>query len=115
MNETNETHDTGAEKRKRALDPIGLRINTERARHLHLTPRETEVLQLMCAGMSNARLAEQLHISIKTVEAHRGRIFKRLGASNVAAAVVRSVQEGVLLIDVRAVAAPAPTAEAVSA
>lgn len=116
MSETNETHteSTTATKR-RTLDPIGLRIDTEQARRVRLTPRETEVLQLMCSGMSNTLIASVLVISVKTVEAHRARIFKRLAAGNVAAAVVRAVQEGVLRIDTHVVSAQAPAAEEVAA
>ncbi len=44
-----------------------------------LTAREREVLALIAAGESNKRIAVLLGISDKTVKAHCGRIFKRLG------------------------------------
>lgn len=44
-----------------------------------LTPRESEVLQLMAEGHSNGAICEQLHIGHKTVETHIGTIFSKLG------------------------------------
>jgi len=50
-----------------------------------LTPREAEVMPLMADGMTNIEISAKLGISVKTVEAHRARIFKKLGAKNVGA------------------------------
>lgn len=47
-----------------------------------LTPREREVLQLLAEGQSNQEIAQQLHISVKTVETHRSNMMYKLGASN---------------------------------
>ena len=44
-----------------------------------LTEREREVLAAMAQGRSNQWIAENLHVSSKTVEAHTGRIFMKLG------------------------------------
>ena len=44
-----------------------------------LTPKEREVLALMAEGHSNARLAERLDVTERTVECHTGRIFTKLG------------------------------------
>lgn len=44
-----------------------------------LTDRERDVLALMAEGRSNRSIAEQLHVSGKTVEAHSGHIFAKLG------------------------------------
>src|SRR5439155_1057196 len=43
-----------------------------------LTERETEVLELIVAGKLNKQVADVLNISIKTVEAHRGRIMDKM-------------------------------------
>ena len=48
-----------------------------------LTPRELEVLQLICAGKSNREIAATLDLSINTVSVHRSNIMERLGAHNV--------------------------------
>lgn len=47
-----------------------------------LTNREREVLQLIAEGLSNQAIAEELVISVKTVEAHRAHIMTKLHAKN---------------------------------
>ena len=49
-----------------------------------LTQREREVLDEIVAGRLNREIAENLDISIKTVEAHRAHIMEKLEASSVA-------------------------------
>jgi two-component system response regulator TtrR len=49
-----------------------------------LTPREREVLDLVIAGKVNRLIAEEMQISIKTVEAHRARIMEKLAVDSVA-------------------------------
>lgn len=43
-----------------------------------LTPRETEVLRLIARGYTNSQIAEILHISVRTVEYHRGNLTGKL-------------------------------------
>ena len=47
-----------------------------------LTSREREVLQLIAEGRSNQRIADELVISVKTVEAHKAHIMSKLHAQN---------------------------------
>lgn len=49
-----------------------------------LTRRECQVLDCIVAGRRNKEIADDLNISIKTVEAHRTNLMDKLGASNVA-------------------------------
>ena len=49
-----------------------------------LTPREREVAFLVVDGRISRQIAEQLHITQKTVEFHRAKIMRKLGASTVA-------------------------------
>jgi two-component system, NarL family, response regulator NreC len=44
-----------------------------------LSPRETEVLRLMALGHTNREIAEQLSLSVRTVETHRAHIQQKLG------------------------------------
>lgn len=64
---------------KEALDK-----QTERTKYLHwldsLSLREKETLELVVAGNSSKEIARTLGISYKTVEAHRARVMKKLGA-----------------------------------
>ncbi|MDT8991486.1 response regulator [Curvibacter sp. APW13] len=49
-----------------------------------LTMRESQVLERIVAGRLNKQIADDLAISIKTVEAHRANIMEKLGANTVA-------------------------------
>jgi DNA-binding NarL/FixJ family response regulator len=49
---------------------------------LTLTRREWDIAQLVAAGVSNAEAAEHLYVTVKTVEAHLTRIFRKTGVSS---------------------------------
>ncbi|MEA2125317.1 MAG: hypothetical protein QOI80_2099, partial [Solirubrobacteraceae bacterium] len=61
-----------------------------------LTAREREVLELVCAGLSNAQIAERLVIAPKTAEHHVSRVLGKLGARSRAEAAALAVREGLL-------------------
>jgi DNA-binding NarL/FixJ family response regulator len=63
-----------------------------------LTARQIEVLQLIAEGFGNKEIADRLHISVKTVEFHRGRIMTKLGAHNVADLMRYAVQSGIVSV-----------------
>lgn len=44
-----------------------------------LSPREVEVLRLIALGLTSAEISERVHLSRRTVEAHRRRIHRKLG------------------------------------
>ena len=48
----------------------------------HLTPRERQVLDLICAGKPNKQIAHGLGISKRTVEVHRARVMKKIKAKS---------------------------------
>lgn len=54
------------------------------ARLAALTPRERDVMDRVVAGMRNKQIADELGISIKTVEVHRGRVMEKLDVDTVA-------------------------------
>jgi two-component system response regulator DctR len=49
------------------------------ARLAELSPREREVMELVLAGKLNKVIAEELRITMRTVEVHRARIFDKMG------------------------------------
>ncbi|MET0659295.1 MAG: LuxR C-terminal-related transcriptional regulator, partial [Steroidobacteraceae bacterium] len=49
-----------------------------------LTPREREVCHLVVGGLSNKEVGEQLGLSERTVEIHRGRVMTKMGVRAVA-------------------------------
>lgn len=59
-------------------------LRSVEARLAVLTQREREVMDLVVAGKRNREIAEQLHVSIKTVEAHRAKIMQKTGAGTLA-------------------------------
>jgi DNA-binding CsgD family transcriptional regulator len=50
-------------------------IEVRKLRSSTLSLREKEVLRLIAEGMSNREIGETLKISVRTVEAHRGRVM----------------------------------------
>jgi two-component system, LuxR family, response regulator DctR len=47
-----------------------------------LSQREREVLQLLCTGLQNKVIADDLGIAIRTVEVHRARVFEKMDVQN---------------------------------
>ena len=61
-----------------------------------LSKREGEVLRLIALGHTNADIAEQLFLSIRTVESHRAHIQQKLGLAGRAELVRYALERGVL-------------------
>jgi DNA-binding NarL/FixJ family response regulator len=59
-----------------------------------LTEREREVLSLVAEGLSNAELAQTLHVSIPTAKTHVSRILAKLGARDRTQLVILAYQSG---------------------
>ncbi len=57
-----------------------------------LSPRERQVLALVAAGQSNGEIADELSLSIRTVERHLSNIYTKLGVSGSAARAAAAVQ-----------------------
>lgn len=63
-----------------------------------LTPREREVLQLICQGQSNREIAASLSLSVNTVSVHRANIMDRLGVHKTAELVVAAINHGLVTL-----------------
>lgn len=63
-----------------------------------LTPRETEVLQLLAQGLANKQIALELGISDHTVKFHISSIYRKLGATNRTEAVRVGMRLGLVLL-----------------
>lgn len=62
---------------------------------LGLSQRESEVLGLIVAGLSNKAIAQRLIIGDETVKSHTRAIYRKLGVSDRAGAVAAALREGV--------------------
>ncbi len=63
-----------------------------------LTPRESQVLQLLAAGLPNKGIARQLGISDHTAKFHVNAILKKLDAQSRTEAVVRATKLGLIVL-----------------
>jgi DNA-binding NarL/FixJ family response regulator len=59
-----------------------------------LSDREMEVLKLAARGQNNQDIADELCLSLRTVQAHLGHIFNKMQVSSRTEAVVRALKEG---------------------
>ncbi|MCS6325777.1 MAG: response regulator transcription factor [Nitrospira sp.] len=70
-------------------DPIPL---PRKRRPEALTTREQEILELIWTGFKNKEIAQRLKISVKTVEAHRANMMKKIRVSNTAQLLKAAIQ-----------------------
>ena len=63
-----------------------------------LTDREQEILQLIWNGLKNREIGIRLKISVKTVEAHRANMMKKLRVSNAAQLLKAAIEEGFIRV-----------------
>jgi DNA-binding NarL/FixJ family response regulator len=78
------------------LDPALAPSDEPSGARTSLTPRELEVLQLICDGLSNKAIAARLHLSANTVAVHRANIMNTLGVHKTAELVVYALQKGLV-------------------
>ena len=63
-----------------------------------LTAREKEILLLIWSGFKNKEIGHELKISVKTVEAHRANMMKKMRVSNTAHLLRTAILGGVLRV-----------------
>jgi DNA-binding CsgD family transcriptional regulator len=61
-----------------------------------LSAREREIVQLLAEGKSNKDVAAALGISVRTAEAHRASILRKLGVDSIAELVRYAVRNGII-------------------
>ena len=82
---------------ERVVDPALVKPATPAGgRGRRLTPRELEVLQLVCEGLNNREIAARLDLSINTVAVHRANIMSALGVHKTAELVMYALQNGLV-------------------
>jgi DNA-binding NarL/FixJ family response regulator len=78
------------------VDPAVVRTAPESGERTRLSPRELEVLQLICDGLSNKEIAAKLGLSANTVAVHRANIMNTLGVHKTAELVVYAIKNGLV-------------------
>ncbi len=63
-----------------------------------LSSRELEILAMVCRGLSNQEIADELYISKRTVDKHRANILEKTGCKNTANLVVYAIKRGLVEI-----------------
>jgi len=59
---------------------------------IEFTKRETEVLQLLCKGLSNNEIADMLHVSTKTIDTHRLNLLSKTATKNTVSLVMFAIK-----------------------
>jgi DNA-binding NarL/FixJ family response regulator len=86
------------------LQSIISNFNTKNKKNINdpetakLTEREMDVLKLICKGLTNEKIAEQLHISPKTVKGHRANLLDKTGCNNSTSMVIYSIKHKIIEI-----------------
>lgn len=62
----------------------------------HLSPRQTEVIELMAEGLTNSEIGARLGVTERTVKAYAQELYDRLGVRNRAGAVAEAARHGML-------------------
>jgi len=81
---------------ERVVDPAVVKEPALGEARSRLTPREFEVLQLICDGLSNRDIAARLGLSANTVAVHRAHIMNALGVHKTAELVMYALQNGLI-------------------
>lgn len=71
----------------------------ERQQRADLSPRETEVLQLLTKGRSNKEIAASLFVSEDTVKAHLKTLFAKLKVQDRTEAAISAIRHGIVHLD----------------
>ena len=72
-----------------------------------LTPREREILKLLAEGNSVKEIAVLLGLSVKTVEAHKFNLMRKLDIHNKAQLVTYAIQKKIIKMPVNSIEAVA--------
>ncbi len=62
-----------------------------------LTPKEIEILKLVKSGLSNKAIAAKVYTAEKTIKNHLNNIFQKLGVENRTQAIVKAIEEKIIL------------------
>ena len=67
-------------------------IKKEKTENVKLTNRETDVIKLICKGLTNQQIAEELELSQRTIDSHRTNLLAKIGVHNTVGLVKYAVK-----------------------
>lgn len=74
------------------------KISTKTQNEVVLTKRESQVLQLICDGLTNTEIADKLFISVRTIEGHKAKLIHKTGAINTLGMIVYAIKNKLINI-----------------
>ena len=99
--------DLAAAKNERLQHPTAVLLNERQwsylKRRYKMTPRENQIAQLICRGLSNEEIARRLEIKHGTVKTHIRNIYRKLWVHNKISMLLRFVEDTNGLLDKSAV------------
>jgi len=63
------------------------------------TTRELEIITCLCTGMTNKEIADEMNISLRTVESHKSNLLQKAGVKNTIALVMYAIKNGIVKIN----------------
>lgn len=69
-------------------------LNPDKDDNLNLSMREIEMIKFIVKGLPNKEISEKLNVSVKTIEGHKTKIFKKLGTKSTAELISYAVSKG---------------------
>jgi two-component system response regulator NreC len=81
---------------RQVVEEYGRRAEAIEDKYDRLTDREREVLQLIAEGRANREIAQLLHVTVKTVEAHRAHLMDKLGLRSTAELTRYALRKGIV-------------------
>lgn len=96
-------HEKGFYFNETVLKALQSGMSQKKSKHFEvetpLTPREKEVLVLICHEYTTPEIADKLFLSVRTVDGHRNNLLEKTGARNTAGLVLYAMKNGLVEFD----------------
>lgn len=84
--------------RERMMNHYAMEHRNDSREHLPIfSDREMEIIQMVCLEYTNAKIADELSLSKRTIEIHRARIMELMGVSSVVGLVIYAYTHGLVV------------------
>lgn len=72
--------------------------NNKKQEEISFSKRELEIIQQICQGLSNKEIANELHISLRTVESHKSKLLQKTGSKNSIGLVMYAIKNNIISV-----------------